>query len=56
MLIRAVAMVLGVRTGLGVGMLCGFRAWLLHDFAEDFYGEDLRLVVVGYIRPEVLLH
>ncbi|KAE7995576.1 hypothetical protein FH972_000356 [Carpinus fangiana] len=26
--------------------------WLLHDFAEDFYGEDLRLVVVGYIRPE----
>lgn len=28
--------------------------WLLHDFAEDFYGEDLRLVIVGYIRPEVL--
>ncbi|KAL0012661.1 hypothetical protein SO802_007769 [Lithocarpus litseifolius] len=26
--------------------------WLLHDFAEDFYGEDLRLVIVGYIRPE----
>lgn len=28
--------------------------WLLHDFAEDFYGEDLRLVIVGYIRSEVL--
>lgn len=26
--------------------------WLLHDFGEDFYGEELRLVVVGYIRPE----
>jgi riboflavin kinase len=27
--------------------------WLLHEFSEDFYGEELRLVVVGYIRPEV---
>ncbi|XP_023000816.1 bifunctional riboflavin kinase/FMN phosphatase isoform X1 [Cucurbita maxima] len=26
--------------------------WLLHEFHEDFYGEDLRLVLVGYIRPE----
>eukprot|EP00271_Cylindrocystis_brebissonii_P005890 TRINITY_DN1826_c0_g1_i1.p1 TRINITY_DN1826_c0_g1~~TRINITY_DN1826_c0_g1_i1.p1 ORF type:complete len:401 (+),score=74.85 TRINITY_DN1826_c0_g1_i1:502-1704(+) len=26
--------------------------WLLHTFDEDFYGEELRLVVVGYIRPE----
>ncbi|KAE9607184.1 putative riboflavin kinase [Lupinus albus] len=26
--------------------------WLLHDFNEDFYGEELRLVIVGYIRPE----
>ncbi|KAL3627649.1 hypothetical protein CASFOL_029012 [Castilleja foliolosa] len=26
--------------------------WLLHDFDKDFYGEDLRLVIVGYIRPE----
>ncbi|XP_057439263.1 bifunctional riboflavin kinase/FMN phosphatase-like isoform X2 [Lotus japonicus] len=26
--------------------------WLLHDFSEDFYGEELRLVIVGYIRPE----
>jgi riboflavin kinase len=26
--------------------------WILHDFSEDFYGEELRLVVVGYIRPE----
>ncbi|KAK9837087.1 hypothetical protein WJX81_001891 [Elliptochloris bilobata] len=26
--------------------------WLLHDFDADFYGEELRLVVVGYIRPE----
>ncbi|KAF3451563.1 hypothetical protein FNV43_RR07658 [Rhamnella rubrinervis] len=26
--------------------------WLLHDFDGDFYGEELHLVVVGYIRPE----
>lgn len=26
--------------------------WLLHEFPEDFYGEELRLIVVGYIRPE----
>ncbi|KAF5180301.1 Pentatricopeptide repeat-containing protein [Thalictrum thalictroides] len=26
--------------------------WLLHDFSEDFYGEELRLAIVGYIRPE----
>ncbi|XP_073039872.1 bifunctional riboflavin kinase/FMN phosphatase isoform X2 [Primulina eburnea] len=26
--------------------------WLLHDFNEDFYGEDLQLVIVGYVRPE----
>ncbi|XP_042492483.1 bifunctional riboflavin kinase/FMN phosphatase isoform X1 [Macadamia integrifolia] len=26
--------------------------WLLHDFDEDFYGEGLRLTIVGYIRPE----
>ncbi|KAK9064228.1 hypothetical protein SSX86_015608 [Deinandra increscens subsp. villosa] len=26
--------------------------WLLHKFDEDFYGEELHLVIVGYIRPE----
>ncbi|CAA2995795.1 bifunctional riboflavin kinase FMN phosphatase [Olea europaea subsp. europaea] len=26
--------------------------WLLHDFNEDFYGEELWLAIVGYIRPE----
>lgn len=26
---------------------------MLHDFDDDFYGEDLRLAIVGYIRPEV---
>lgn len=26
--------------------------WLLHDFEEDFYGEELHLAIVGYIRPE----
>ncbi|XP_044462013.1 bifunctional riboflavin kinase/FMN phosphatase-like [Mangifera indica] len=26
--------------------------WLLHEFHADFYGEELRLVIVGYIRPE----
>ena len=26
--------------------------WILHDFGRDFYGEQLRLVVAAYIRPE----
>ncbi|KAF9687165.1 hypothetical protein SADUNF_Sadunf02G0065400 [Salix dunnii] len=26
--------------------------WLLHEFDGDFYGEELRLVIVGYIRPQ----
>ncbi|GER53033.1 riboflavin kinase [Striga asiatica] len=26
--------------------------WLLHEFNEDFYGEELRLVIVGYMRPK----
>ncbi|XP_048135372.1 bifunctional riboflavin kinase/FMN phosphatase isoform X2 [Rhodamnia argentea] len=26
--------------------------WLLHKFNEDFYGEELRLIILGYIRPE----
>ena len=26
---------------------------LLHTFPTDFYGEELRLLVVGYIRPEL---
>ena len=26
--------------------------WLLHTFDQDFYGEELRLLVCGYIRPE----
>ncbi|GJN29895.1 hypothetical protein PR202_gb18157 [Eleusine coracana subsp. coracana] len=26
--------------------------WLLNDFGEDFYGEELCLAIVGYIRPE----
>lgn len=26
---------------------------LLHTFAEDFYGAELRLVVCGYLRPEL---
>ncbi|EPS58907.1 hypothetical protein M569_15906, partial [Genlisea aurea] len=26
--------------------------WLLHEFEEDFYGEELRLIIVGYVRPE----
>lgn len=25
---------------------------LLHTFASDFYGEELRLAVCGYLRPE----
>lgn len=26
--------------------------WLLHTFEDDFYGQELRLLVCGYIRPE----
>ena len=26
--------------------------WLLHEFPDDFYDEELRLLVCGYIRPE----
>ncbi|MQM12867.1 hypothetical protein Taro_045784 [Colocasia esculenta] len=26
--------------------------WLLHEFEEDFYGEELSLAIIGYIRPE----
>lgn len=26
--------------------------WILHKFEDDFYGEELRLVVCFYIRPE----
>ena len=29
------------------------EAWLLRDFAADFYGRTLRLMVVGYVRPEL---
>ncbi|KAI8991602.1 hypothetical protein BDF20DRAFT_811995 [Mycotypha africana] len=25
---------------------------ILHEFAEDFYGEAIRVIVAGYIRPE----
>ncbi|XP_026397015.1 bifunctional riboflavin kinase/FMN phosphatase-like isoform X2 [Papaver somniferum] len=30
--------------------------WLFHDFSEDFYWEELRLAIVGYMRPEVLTY
>jgi hypothetical protein len=37
-------------------LLCHIQEpWILHKFSEDFYGEELRLIVVGYIRPEVSL-
>jgi FAD synthase len=26
--------------------------WLLHEFPEDFYDQELRLTVLGYVRPE----
>ena len=26
--------------------------WLLRDFPDDFYDQELRLVVLGYVRPE----
>ncbi|CAK0822865.1 unnamed protein product, partial [Prorocentrum cordatum] len=27
--------------------------WIMHSFAEDFYGSHLRLLVLGYVRPEL---
>ena len=30
--------------------------WLLHEFEEDFYGKELRLVVCSYVRPRGILH
>mmetsp|Transcript_72867 Transcript_72867/g.173855 ORF Transcript_72867/g.173855 Transcript_72867/m.173855 type:complete len:181 (+) Transcript_72867:88-630(+) len=26
--------------------------WILHDFAEDFYDCELRLMICGFVRPE----
>lgn len=26
---------------------------IIHDFEEDFYGVEMRLVILGYIRPEL---
>ena len=26
---------------------------ILHKFAEDFYGKELRVVAAGFIRPEM---
>jgi riboflavin kinase len=26
---------------------------IMHDFATDFYGYELRVLVLGYIRPEL---
>ncbi|CAK9063645.1 unnamed protein product [Durusdinium trenchii] len=26
--------------------------WILHDYAEDFYDCELRLIVCGFVRPE----
>lgn len=28
------------------------ETWILHDFDKDFYGEELSLAIIGYIRPE----
>ncbi|KAJ3281766.1 riboflavin kinase [Borealophlyctis nickersoniae] len=25
---------------------------IMHDFKRDFYGEELRIIITGYIRPE----
>ncbi|THU73533.1 hypothetical protein C4D60_Mb04t23870 [Musa balbisiana] len=40
------------RAGLSTRGIYKMEPWLLHDFDENFYGEELRLAMVGYIRPE----
>lgn len=37
----------------GACLLSTTEPWILHDIAEDFDGEELRLIIVGCIRPEV---
>ncbi len=27
--------------------------WILHEYKGDFYGAELRLMVCGYVRPEI---
>eukprot|EP00746_Dinoflagellata_sp_MGD_P009706 gnl/MRDRNA2_/MRDRNA2_119815_c0_seq1.p1 gnl/MRDRNA2_/MRDRNA2_119815_c0~~gnl/MRDRNA2_/MRDRNA2_119815_c0_seq1.p1 ORF type:complete len:196 (-),score=38.13 gnl/MRDRNA2_/MRDRNA2_119815_c0_seq1:177-764(-) len=27
--------------------------WILHDYAEDFYGCELRLIICGFVREEL---
>lgn len=29
------------------------EAHILHTYANDFYGKELRVVVLGFIRPEM---
>ena len=29
------------------------EAHILHDYAEDFYGKQLKVIACGYIRPEM---
>ena len=26
---------------------------IIHDFAKDFYGLELKVIILGYIRPEL---
>jgi riboflavin kinase len=29
------------------------EAHILHQYAEDFYGKELKVLVIGFIRPEM---
>ncbi|KAL6064251.1 Riboflavin kinase [Balamuthia mandrillaris] len=29
------------------------EAHIIHDYGKDFYGEEMRIIVLGYIRPEL---
>lgn len=35
------------------GSLVQVEAHILHKYAGDFYGEELKLLVVGFLRPEM---
>lgn len=51
--VHKVAMSMGWNPTFGDVKAKTIEPWILHEFKEDFYGRHLRLVVIGYVRPEL---